>query len=294
MNLSILYRGTLSSCNYGCEYCPFAKRRETRAELAADERDLNRFIEWVARQPHRISVLFTPWGEALVRKSYQRALVTLTNLPNVEKAAIQTNLSCRLHWTSECDLSRLGLWCTYHPGETTRHEFLAQCRELDARGVRYSVGMVGLKEYVAEAEALRQVLRPGVYFWINAYKRQDAYYSEEDLSRLEQVDPLFPVNNTRHASEGRACLAGHTVISVAGDGTMRRCHFIQKSIGNIYESNFESALIPRPCTNQTCGCHIGYVHLEHLKLYNLFGPGVLERIPAGSVSIGRSQAASSS
>ena len=30
MNLSILYRGPLSSCNYGCEYCPFAKHRETR------------------------------------------------------------------------------------------------------------------------------------------------------------------------------------------------------------------------------------------------------------------------
>ena len=27
MNLSILYRGPLSSCNYACGYCPFAKRR---------------------------------------------------------------------------------------------------------------------------------------------------------------------------------------------------------------------------------------------------------------------------
>ena len=33
--LSILYRGPLSSCNYGCEYCPFAKREESRAELEA-------------------------------------------------------------------------------------------------------------------------------------------------------------------------------------------------------------------------------------------------------------------
>ncbi|MEN8446791.1 MAG: radical SAM protein, partial [Cyanobacteria bacterium J06555_13] len=29
MNLSILYRGPLLSCNYGCEYCPFAKRQQT-------------------------------------------------------------------------------------------------------------------------------------------------------------------------------------------------------------------------------------------------------------------------
>ena len=31
---NILYRGPLSSCNYACDYCPFAKRAESRVELA--------------------------------------------------------------------------------------------------------------------------------------------------------------------------------------------------------------------------------------------------------------------
>src|SRR5688500_7215286 len=148
MDLSILYRGPLSSCNYGCEYCPFAKHHETRQELAEDERALARFVDWVARQGergHRLSILFTPWGEALVRRWYQEALVRLTNLPAVRKAAIQTNLSCRLDWVERCDRARLGLWCTYHPTETSRERFVARCRQLDQRGVRYSVGMVGLK-----------------------------------------------------------------------------------------------------------------------------------------------------
>ena len=35
------------------------------------------------------------------------------------------------------------------------------------------------------------------------------------------------------------------------------------------------------CVNGTCGCHIGYVHLDRLKLYDTFGSGVLERIPLG-------------
>ena len=97
MNLSILYRGPLSSCNYGCEYCPFAKCREGRAEVAADGQALERFVDWVEQQGGRggrtISVLFTPWGEALVRRSYQEALVRLTNLPHIRRAAIQTNIS---------------------------------------------------------------------------------------------------------------------------------------------------------------------------------------------------------
>ena len=282
MNVSILYRGPLSSCNYGCDYCPFAKRRETRDELRADERALARFVDWVARQGgvgHSVSVLFTPWGEALVRRWYQDALVALTRLPHVRKAAIQTNISCRLDWVDGCDKSKLGLWCTYHPTETSRQRFVARCRELDDLGVRYSVGVVGLKEHVAEAEALRRELRPGVYVWVNAYKRAAEYYTHEDLARLTAVDPLFPVNNVRHASRGKDCLAGESVFAVDGDGTMRRCHFIRDAIGNIYDEGWERALRPSPCTNDTCGCHIGYVHMPSLGLYETFGDGVLERIP---------------
>jgi MoaA/NifB/PqqE/SkfB family radical SAM enzyme len=74
------------------------------------------------------------------------------------------------------------------------------------------------------------------------------------------------------------------VISVAGDGTMRQCHFINDRLGNIYEPGYENALRPSACTNQTCGCHIGYVHLEHLRLYEVFGPGVLERIPLAQMA----------
>jgi hypothetical protein len=70
------------------------------------------------------------------------------------------------------------------------------------------------------------------------------------------------------------------VIAVDGDGTIRRCHFIERPIGNIYDPGVEAALAPRPCTRATCRCHIGYVHLDHLGLRDLFAGGVLERIPA--------------
>ncbi len=172
MNLSILYRGPLSSCNYACGYCPFAKRTETAAELAHDRECLERFVGWVGgRTADAIGVLFTPWGEALVRRWYQDALASLTRMPHVVKAAIQTNLSCKLDWVEECDKAKLALWCTFHPSETTRERFLAKCRELIDRGVRFSVGVVGLKEHLVEIEALRRELPPDVYLWVNAYKR---------------------------------------------------------------------------------------------------------------------------
>ena len=280
MKLSILYRGPLSSCNYACPYCPFAKHAETRAEHDTDARALARFLDWVAqRQEDRISVFFTPWGEALIRKRYQEALVRLTNLPNVDKAAIQTNLSSRLDWVDRCDKRRLGLWATFHPGQVPFDRFLARCQELDRRGVRLSVGVVGLKEHAETIEAMRQALPPRIYLWINAYKRVPDYYTADEIERLTTVDPLFPINNRRHASLGRACRCGTSVISVDGDGTIRRCHFVRTPIGNIYEHGFERSLEPRPCPNETCGCHIGYVHMDDLRLYEVFGDGVLERIP---------------
>jgi MoaA/NifB/PqqE/SkfB family radical SAM enzyme len=284
VNLSILYRGPLESCNYDCAYCPFAKRVETADELAADQRALERFVGWVAKERDwRIGVLFTPWGEGLIRRWYQEALVRLTNMPNVAKAAIQTNLSCPLGWLDRCDKRTLALWCTFHPTETSRERFVARCQELDRRGVRYSVGAVGLREYAAEIEQLRRELRPDVYLWINAFKREPDHYDAELIAQFTAIDPLFPMNNTRHASRGGACRAGQSVIAVDGDGTIRRCHFIREPIGNIYEPDFAAALRERLCTNATCGCHIGYVHLDHLGLSHVFGDGVLERIPAQAI-----------
>jgi organic radical activating enzyme len=284
MELSILYRGSLSSCNYGCTYCPFAKHRETAAEHERDRQALERFLGWVeSLVDDRIAVFFTPWGEALIRKRYQEALVRLTTMPNVVKAAVQTNLSCRLDWVERCDKSRLGLWVTYHPSEIDRAGFLAKCLEADRRGVRFSVGIVGMKEHLEEAVWLRSALPSHIYLWVNAYKRVPDYYTPDEIARFEGIDPLFPLNNTRHPSQGRSCRAGQSVISVDGEGAMRRCHFIRTPIGNLYEDGWEVALQERPCANETCGCHIGYVHLDHLRLYETFGQGVLERVPAAEI-----------
>lgn len=279
---SILYRGPLSSCNYACGYCPFAKTRNTRAELADDARRLHRFISWVAVREEEIGILFTPWGEALIHLSYQNALCELSHLKNVRRAAIQTNLSCSLDWLAGANAERLALWCTFHPGEVALDRFLHQCHALDANNIRYSVGIVGTKEALPFLEPLRAGLRPEIYVWVNAFKRQPQYYTAEETSQLAGFDRLFPVNNQRHPSLGRACRTGQSVFSVDGHGDMRRCHFVKDVIGNIYEPGFEAVLRPRPCPAETCGCHIGYVHLEDLGLDAVFGDGLLERIPSAS------------
>jgi hypothetical protein len=94
------------------------------------------------------------------------------------------------------------------------------------------------------------------------------------------VDPLFGLNTVAHESLGQRCFAGERAVAVDGEGTLRRCHFVADPIGNLYRDDFRDALKPRPCPNATCGCHIGYVHLERLRLDRTFEGGLLERIPS--------------
>ena len=162
MRLSLLYRGPLSSCNYECAYCPFAKHQESAAELHQDRVALERFVDWVAARPaeDRLGILFTPWGEALTRSWYREALIRLGGLPQVLKTAVQTNLACSLSWVERCDKAKLALWATYHPSQVTHEKFLGRCCELLARGTRFSVGIVGLREHFPQIERSALTIAP--------------------------------------------------------------------------------------------------------------------------------------
>lgn len=276
----ILYRGSLTSCNYSCSYCPFAKTANSVEELKRDEGQLNRFADWVEEQGNKtIRILITPWGEALGHAYYRRALVRLSRMPNVRRVSIQTNLSAPVCDLADARLDSLALWTTYHPGQTTLARFAAKSGALRQAGVRHSVGCVGLREHLDAIEALRGSIDPGVYVWVNAYKRWADYYSPEEERRLTSVDPYFHWNLQRHPSLGKPCAAGHTVFAVDGDGNARRCHFVPETIGNIYHGDFSECLKPRNCVARDCGCHIGYIHLRGLGLESLYADGLMERIP---------------
>lgn len=278
--LSLLYRGTLASCNYACAYCPFAKKQDSRAALARDAREVARFTGWVSRQQRAIGVLFTPWGEALVRRHYRAAMQQLAGLPHVRQVALQTNLAGPLTWLEGLPgLKKIGLWCTYHPGQTTLARFVERCARLDAMGVRYSVGVVALHEHYDAIAALRAALPEHVYLWLNAYDRRGpGYYSTEDLAWLDAIDPWFLQNRRPAPSRGKGCHAGEASLSVDGDGELTRCHFVPERLGNLYQDNLADLLQERSCPRFKCDCYIGYAQRKDLPFQAVFGEGVLARI----------------
>ena len=279
--LSLLYRGRLSSCNYDCDYCPFAKTRDSRATLQRDAADLARFVDWAARQTTALSILFTPWGEGLVRKHYREAMIALSHLPHVRRVAIQTNLCIGTRWLDRVDTRSFALWCTYHPSQVSMRIFVDRCLDLRRRGIRFSVGMVVLRESFDDIEHLRAALPADVPMWLNAYDQRTAdYYDGTDTQRLAAIDPHFGYNLAPPPSLGAPCTTGESVLSVDGDGGVRRCHFVAESLGNLYDGSFAARLGPKPCPNPICDCFIGYVHRKDLPFARDYADGQLERVPA--------------
>lgn len=293
--LSLLYRGTLASCNYACGYCPFAKKRDSRAALARDAREVARFTDWVAAQERPISVLFTPWGEALERRHYRTAMQALAALPHVRQVALQTNLSGPLGWLDNMPgREKIGLWCTYHPDQTTLARFLARCARLDAMGVRHSVGVVATRAHLDAIRALRAALPAHVYLWLNAYDRRGpGYYSVEELAELDAIDPWFAQNRRPSPSRGKGCFAGETALSVDGDGELARCHFVPERLGNLYVDDLADMLQEKSCPRFKCDCYIGYAQRKDLPFQAVFGEGVLARITQVGRISGANGAASS-
>jgi hypothetical protein len=280
-SLGILWRGPLDSCNYACAYCPFAKRPPARRVLDADRAAVERFVAWArGAAAWRLQILFTPYGEGLIWPWYREAVVTLSHLEHVALVAIQTNASGPMDFLDHADRRRVALWASWHPSEIERPPFAARIAALHSAGARLSVGMVAAPSRIDDAEALRRELPSDVPMWLNAEK-PGLRFSPAERARLEAIDPDFALELRRHRTRGLACRTGDEVISVDGDGAIRRCHFVDDVLGNLYRDDLGALLGPRPCPRATCDCWIGYAHVPALGVRERYlEDGFLARIRA--------------
>ncbi|WP_449600693.1 STM4011 family radical SAM protein [Paenibacillus sp. Marseille-Q9583] len=287
MNAVLYYRGSLTSCNYDCPYCPFGKTRDSAATLAKDRQGLETFVEWASLQGtagHRLSIFFNPYGEGLIHRWYKEAMISLSNMEHVEKVAIQTNLSANLDFIHKLNRNKAAFWATYHPGQVSEDKFLTQYMTLYENNMPFSVGCVGIHSAFPAIASLRAALPERVYLWVNAYKDKPDYYTADDLSILSKIDPHFAVNAMDYESLGQTCNAGNEVFYVQGAGLVKRCYKDRGVIGNLYRDGLEGLSAVRACRMKVCDCYIGYIHMPELKLQNIYGSGLLERIPYGTMN----------
>jgi len=139
--------------------------------------------------------------------------------------------------------------------------------------------MVGVPEELDEMRRIRAALPREIYLWINPLTPRPRPYSPEEVAAFAELDPLFSLTSRRQPSLGKACSAGETSFTVDGAGQMQRCHFVEQTIGNIYDSAWLLALEPRSCPRRYCDCFLGKAQLQAETLAPHFGGSLLERIP---------------
>lgn len=279
----IYYRGYLKSCNYRCSYCPFAKHPATTKEIQKDEEALNRFTTWVGEQKNMLSIMFVPYGEALIHSYYVKQLALLSRMPNVSAISCQTNLSLNPQKfiqqlrDENSDLSKLNLWATFHDEMESKERFSEKVEYLH-KHIGVCVGVVGTPQMIAELSKFRSMLPQSVYLWVNAMDGLNRKYTSEEVNLINSIDPLFSLELANPKAEVRSCCAGVESLFVAAEGDVFACNRSKVRLGNIYDQN---ALDQATCKARSCDCFLAYVHRKDLACANIFEEGRFFRVPKG-------------
>lgn len=280
------YRGILKSCNYRCDYCPFAKNASDPAGIRADRDALFRFCHFIEtrRAPAgSLQILLLPYGEGMIRPHYAEALARLSRLPAVRRVSCQTNLSWDIDRFAATvgaaggNLSRISFWCSFHPSCTSLSDFIRQCEALDRYGIRYCAGMVAQPGCETPAEEMRRLLPPRTYMWLNNMEGLRRPYTPEETARFGAIDPFFPLERSAPAADTTDCRGGEDSLFVRADGRTARCPVAGAYTGNLYKNDTLPAA--GRCRAARCRCFLAYSNRRTSGLEPFFGRSVFLRIP---------------
>ena len=267
---TVLYRGSLKSCNYHCSYCPFSKHGAARNELEKDRKQWFSFAKNYREQAFGqkiCAVMVTPYGEALVHPWYWEGLACMSACSFTKAVGAQTNLSflpqtaLEIYAGNGGIVKKLRLWATFHPEMTTVAQFAEKCRLLAAEGITLCAGAVGVPQNMALLQQLRAALPQEIYLWINRMDGLGRAYTQDEIQCFSDIDPYFYRELQVHPADASQCLDR---LFLEGDGKRRLCN-----ISAAYQE----------CRRKACTCYLAYGGREHLVNQLLFGPLPLFRIP---------------
>lgn len=308
---TILYRGSLKSCNYRCSYCPFSKHRGSEREYERDRRQWFQFVDSLLErslgpkkgcgaeksletgkgpegerggQPWSVGALMVvPYGEALIHGWYWQGMGRLAARDGLDCVGAQTNLSfpvkqsLREYQNAGGQMEKLRLWATFHPEMTDVQTFAGKCRELQDMGILICAGAVGVPENMDVIGRLGQLLPDGVYLWVNRMDGMRRCYTEEEILRFRQVDPFFDRELMSAEADGRQCEGR---LFVESDGRMRACNIGGDLGKNWYDRDWKEAFSgPLKCARKRCSCYLAYGGRADVTNRVLFGPYPVFRIP---------------
>ena len=266
------YRGSLESCNYSFSYCPFSKKPQNSKELEKDKENLVQFVSALLDEENGISrecaVQIVPYGEALVHKYYWQEMARLSRSPLIEAVGAQTNLSfdvdtmIRVFIENNGIISKLKLWCTFHPSMVTIDKFLSQCNKLSIHNISYCAGATADPAQIGNIRILRRNLSEGIYLWVNKLDGLGRRYTSEEIEAFMDIDEYFYLELKHHKADINKCTGS---CFIEAGGTAKRCNICSPSASSV-------------CTRKTCSCYLSYCN-QSLPEMVFFGKYPSFRIP---------------
>jgi len=281
---NIYYRGLLSSCNYSCSYCCFARKKPGKTELIKDEESLKKFCDFIDNTEfkNKVSIFFTPYGEGLIHDYYVEAVGRLAANPKCKYISCQTNLSFDAFKFLEklkalkADLSKVKLWASFHPEMVSVDEFVYKVKQLKTC-IDLCAGIVAIPGDLGYVFELRRKLPKDVYLWINAKEREETRYTKSEVISLMEVDPLFCNELQRHRVRDSCCSAGVSSVFIRANGDVFPCHLNKNRLLNIYKE--QNPVESFKCDRKFCDCYLSYSNRIDLDVGKYFGEYTYIRLP---------------
>ncbi len=280
MTKNIFFRGEIDFCNYSCSYCPFAKKTLNKEKIQKESENLEKLYIYVKNMQEDANIMITPYGEALIHPLYQEFIARISTLENVRKIGIQSNLSVDTNElintlsNNHADFSKIMLWATFHSEYADIENFCNKANSLSEL-ISISCGIVANRKNYEEIRKLRENLNSDIYLWINAMDKIKNRFSNDEISALSKIDPMF-------AYEFYAKRVDFTNLR---DDDFFTCHSYDKIYVDIqkYSSScfFKKKIaIDSLCNNhKICDCYLGYSNFGNNILDRFFGENIIFRIP---------------
>ena len=282
---TLLYRGSLKSCNYHCSYCPFSKHPQSMRELTIEKEQWLSFVGDFAEKAHSLGIralMAVPYGEALIHPWYWKGLARVSACADIDAVGAQTNLSFPIAESlayfrqKKGNPQKLRLWATFHPEMTTTKAFARQCSALAEEGVIFCAGAVGVPENIKILQSLRKALPPGTYLWINKMDGLKRPYTAAETAAFLDIDPYFLQELTPVPADPAQCTGR---LFLEGNGKMRACN-ISAPLSTDWNTLCADMHFPQPqCSRKLCSCYLAYGGRSDFPNQALFGPYPLFRIP---------------
>lgn len=270
---NIYFRSFLSSCNYSCSYCVFAK--SSLNDVKKDINCLDKFCNFIQSTEflNKVSVFLTPYGEGLIHNHYIEGIARIALSPKTLYVSCQTNLSfnednfLEVLKAYNVDFDKVKLWSSFHPEMVSADEFAAKVQKLK-KSIDLSVGIVAIPGSIEEVSSLRKALPEDVYMWINAKANEKTRYKKCEIDSLIKIDPLFNNELKKYRIQNDSCNCGTSSIFVNDRGDVYPCHINKEQLFNIYQKGYSKEF---KCNRNVCDCYVSYSNRKNSVLYKYFG-----------------------